>query len=93
MTCSRTAAHQVPGRISDFSEKGSAENGSVDTAADDRTRPHPNLADDRPAVNAPTNHHAPTSPAPHHTAPRSCAAVSGENGSASGCKSDAYHRK
>ena len=67
--------------------------GLSDVLADDQTRPRPNLADDHHAVNAPTNHHAPTSLAPHHTAPRSRTAVSGENGSASGCKSDAYHRK
>ena len=67
--------------------------GLSDVLADDQTRLRPNLADDHHAVNAPTNHHAPTSPAPHHTAPRSCTAVSGENGSPSGRKSDSYHRK
>ena len=67
--------------------------GLSDVLADDQTRPHPNLADDHHAVNAPTNHHAPTSPAPHHTAPRSRTAVFGEKGSASGRRSDSYHRK
>lgn len=47
----------VPGRVSDSPEEERAGDGSVSTAVGDRTCRHPNLADDHPAVNTPTNHH------------------------------------
>ena len=53
----RRAAHRVPGRVSDSPEEERAGDGSVSTAVGDRTCRHPNLADDHPAVNTPTNHH------------------------------------